>query len=231
MKASTRAGAGDVQFLRLIDESWRFIEILIVPSVADARPADWTLSSRAPAGAPGGSRAATACATAAAPLLQDPVVWTLQHSLDLVWDNQGDGKRMGSGDPRSFSISSRLNGRLAISRLARAIVYKEGDGNLAIHDWFRRGDGGRSRHGGRSPAPEPDRRSLPSICRKMERAFTPSKGPAIRSIVSSSRAALAPRRRATAASKQPDGTFGKGHPGGPRTTTWQPGIGWSSCTG
>ena len=71
-------------------------------------------------------------------LLQDPWFSTLQHSLDLFWDNQGDGKRMGRcGDPKELLYQLVApDGCLGDCASPGAIVYKQGDGNPAIHDWF-----------------------------------------------------------------------------------------------
>ena len=76
---------------------------------------------------------------AATPFLQEPWVSTLQRLWDLFWDNQGDGKRKGHGAAPLRRTTFRpwwpptVPGR---RRHPGRIAYKQGDGDLKVHDWF-----------------------------------------------------------------------------------------------
>ena len=90
------AGEGDVDFLRLIDESFAFFNPNpIVPNMTMVYKPEWDTLVEA-----GGWNAwwiqnSYGFSYAATPFLQEPWVSLLQRSLDLFWDNQGDGKRKG----------------------------------------------------------------------------------------------------------------------------------------
>jgi hypothetical protein len=63
----------------------------------------------------------------------------LQRSWNLFWDNQGDGKRKGLwGDvyPNKLSELVAPDGSLGDTGAPGKIIYKQGDGDVKIHDWF-----------------------------------------------------------------------------------------------
>ncbi len=66
------------------------------------------------------------------PLLQEPFVTFLQHSQDLWFDQMGDGKRVGAPAPLNWTAP---DGCLCDAARPGWIVYKQGDGRTAIHDW------------------------------------------------------------------------------------------------
>ena len=77
---------------------------------------------------------------ASTPFLPEPWFSTLQRSWDLFWDNQGDGKRMGlwGGSATANPLSTLVapDGCLGDTAAPGCIIYKQGDGNVNIHDWF-----------------------------------------------------------------------------------------------
>lgn len=67
---------------------------------------------------------------------------TLQNSLNLFWDRIGDGKR--TGNDKSSSANNLFNlvapdGALGDCVLSDGIVYKQGDGDGEVFDWFYEG--------------------------------------------------------------------------------------------
>jgi hypothetical protein len=77
---------------------------------------------------------------AATPFLQEPWFSVLQRSWDLLWDNQGDGKRMsmwgGSSAGSWFSDLVGPEGSLGDMARPGEIGFKQGDGDQKVHDWF-----------------------------------------------------------------------------------------------
>ena len=66
------------------------------------------------------------------PFLQEPYVTFLQNSQDLWFDQMGDGKRVGATAPFDWVAP---DGCLCDAARPGWIVYKQGDGRTAIHDW------------------------------------------------------------------------------------------------
>jgi len=66
------------------------------------------------------------------PLLQEPFVTFLQNSQDLWFDQMGDGKRVGATPPFDWVAP---DGALCDAARPGWIVYKQGDGRTALHDW------------------------------------------------------------------------------------------------
>ena len=66
------------------------------------------------------------------PLLREPFLTFLQNSQDLWFDQMGDGKRTGAPPPHNWIAP---DGCLCDAARPGWIVYKQGDGRLAIHDW------------------------------------------------------------------------------------------------
>ena len=66
----------------------------------------------------------------------------IQNSYDLFWDRIGDGKRIGADDgitegrPYIFTLQAP-DGSLGDAVIPdEAIIYRQGDGKVEIHDWF-----------------------------------------------------------------------------------------------
>ena len=66
------------------------------------------------------------------PLLREPFVTFLQNSQDLWFNQMGDGKRVGATAPFDWVAP---DGCLCDAARPGWIVYKQGDGRVAIHDW------------------------------------------------------------------------------------------------
>jgi hypothetical protein len=66
------------------------------------------------------------------PFLQEPFTTFLQNSHDLWFDQMGDGKRVGAAPPFDWVAP---DGCLCDAARPGYIIYKQGDGRTAIHDW------------------------------------------------------------------------------------------------
>src|SRR5512135_1177988 len=89
------SGTGDVEFLRLIDESFAFFHPNpVVPNLTMVYEPRWDTFVEGAGWGGWWIQNAYGFSYAATPFLQEPWFSTLQRSWDLHWDNQGDGKRM-----------------------------------------------------------------------------------------------------------------------------------------
>ena len=134
-------GAGDVDFLRLIDESFAFFHANpVVPNLAMVYQPEWDTFVEGAGWNAWWIQNSYGFSYAAAPFLREPWSSLLQRSWDLFWDNQGDGKRMGlwGGSPAANQLSSLVapDGCLGDAAAPGQIVYKQGDGDVRVHDWF-----------------------------------------------------------------------------------------------
>ena len=137
-------GSGDAEFLKLVDESFQFFHAgENVPNLTMLYQPDWdTFAEGAGWGAwwIQNSYGFSYCAT---PFLQEPWISILQKSWDLHWSNQGDGKRVGMwGGSATANVLSSLqapDGALGDCARPGEIVYKQGDGDMSVHDWFYEG--------------------------------------------------------------------------------------------
>jgi len=66
------------------------------------------------------------------PLLREPFLTFLQNAQDLWFNQMGDGKRVGANPPFDWVAP---DGCLCDAARPGWIVYKQGDGRTAIHDW------------------------------------------------------------------------------------------------
>lgn len=134
-------GVGDVADLMLIDESFAFFHANPnVPNLTMLYRSDWDTFEE---GANWGAwwiQNGYGFSYSATPFLQEPWFSTLQRSWDLFWDNQGDGKRQGlwGGSPTAGPLSSLVapDGCLGDTAAPGCIIYKQGDGDVRMHDWF-----------------------------------------------------------------------------------------------
>ena len=137
-------GEGDVRFLRLIDESFAFFHpSAVVPNVAMLYEPKWDTFLES-----GGWNAwwiqnGYGFSYAATPFIQEPWFSLLQQSWDMFWNNQGDGKRAGKidkpGQPANTSAMYALvapDGSLGDCSGPEDIIYKQGDGDVSMHEWF-----------------------------------------------------------------------------------------------
>jgi len=70
----------------------------------------------------------------ALPFLQEPFVTFVKNSHDLWFSQMGDGKREGCPDQKRHSWVAP-DGQLCDAAMPGCIIYKQGDGRTAIHDW------------------------------------------------------------------------------------------------
>ncbi len=128
-------GCGDVEYLQLLDVAGRMFrpdpEFQNLPMLYKPEwnglvegptwDAWWIQNSYGP----------TYCAL---PFLQEPYLTFLQKSQDLWFNQMGDGKREGCpGHPRFNWVAPA--GQLCDAASPGCIIYKQGDGRIAIHDW------------------------------------------------------------------------------------------------
>jgi len=135
------AGTGDLNFLRLIDESFAFFHPNpVVPNLSMIYNADWDTFTEGAGWGAWWVQNSYGFSYAATPFLQEPWAGILQRSWDLFWDNQGDGNRKGGwsddGQPNKLSELVAPDGSLGDAAAPGKIIYKQGDGDLKIHDWF-----------------------------------------------------------------------------------------------
>ena len=134
-------GRGDVEFLRLIDESFAFFHPNAeVPNVAMLYQRDRDTFTEGAGWGAWWIQNSYGAVYASLPYVQEPWRTLTQKSLDLFWDNQGDGKRMGlwGGKPTGNLLAPLVapDGCLGDAAVPGQIAYKQGDGNVNIHDWF-----------------------------------------------------------------------------------------------
>lgn len=137
-------GEGDVKFLRLIDDSFAFFHPNpTVPNITMLYEPNWNTLLESGGWDAWWIQNSYGFSYAVTPFLQEPWFSILQRSWDMFWDNQGDGKRMGrptvNGMPATTSPLMALiapDGSLGDAARPNEIIYKQGDGNIGIHDWF-----------------------------------------------------------------------------------------------
>ena len=127
------SGQGDVEYLRLLDFSRRMfsadpefqnVAMLYTPAwngfvEGPTWGAWWIQNSYGP----------TYCGL---PLFEEPLATFLQNSQDLWFDQMGDGKRTWTHGGKELVIP---DGQLCDAASPDWLIPKQGDGNVAIHDW------------------------------------------------------------------------------------------------
>lgn len=134
------SGTGDTDFLRLIDESFAFFHPNpVVPNLTMIYNPDWDTFTEGAGWGAWWIQNSYGFSYAATPFLQEPWFSILQRSWDLFWDNQGDGVRKGGwgdGTPNQLSELVAPDGGLGDTAAPGKIIYKQGDGDVKMHDWF-----------------------------------------------------------------------------------------------
>ena len=134
------SGEGDTDFLRLIDESFAFFHPNpVVPNLTMIYNGDWDTFTEGAGWGAWWIQNSYGFSYSATPFLQEPWFSTLQRSWDLFWDNQGDGIRKGlwgDGTPNRLSELVAPDGGLGDTAAPGKIIYKQGDGDVKMHDWF-----------------------------------------------------------------------------------------------
>jgi hypothetical protein len=220
-------GDGDAYYLRLIDESFAFFSPTpAVPNVSMLYQPDWNTFLES-----GGWNAwwiqnSYGFAYSASPFLQEPWFSVLQRSLDLLWNNQGDGQRAGSvekpGKPKNPHPLYTLvapDGSLGDCSGPDDIIYKQGDGNWQIHDWFYEATAAGLVMQAEFMLASRDRKAMEKYLPKMERAcefIEKARDPKNNLfLVGPACNLLAPSYGGV---KMPDGSFGKGYLAGVTVT-------------
>jgi hypothetical protein len=137
-------GEGDLKFLRLIDESFAFFHPNPdVPNISMLYDSNWNTFVESGGWDAWGIQNSYGFSYSVTPFISDPWRAVLQNSWDMFWNNQGDGKRMGqpvvNGKPEKVSPLMALvapDGSLGDASRPTEIIYKQGDGNIKVHDWF-----------------------------------------------------------------------------------------------
>jgi hypothetical protein len=211
------SGAGDVNYLRLIDESFAFLNPNpVVPNLSMIYEPEWGTFVEGAGWNAWWIQNSYGFSYAATPFLREPWFSTLQNSWDLFWNNQGDGKRMGDpfsdGKPGALMSLVAPDGSLGDAARPTNIIYKQGDGDFSMHDWFYEADAAGLVMQAEILLTSRDLKAieyyLPKMertCDLIERVRDPKNnlflvGPACN--------LLAPSYGGV---KQPDGTFGKGY--------------------
>jgi len=135
------SGTGDVDYLRLIDESFGFVNPNpAVPNLSMIYNPDWDTFVEGAGWDAWWIQNSYGFSYSVTPFLKEPWFTILQNSWDLFWNNQGDGKRMGDpdfkGKPGALMALVAPDGSLGDAARPSNIIYKQGDGNFSIHDWF-----------------------------------------------------------------------------------------------
>lgn len=134
-------GTGDVELLKLLDQSFAFFHAdPNVPNLTMLYEPNWDTFAEGAGWQGWWIQNSYGFAYSVTPFLQEPWFSTLQRSLDLFWNNQGDGKRKGlwGGNPSATPLYSLVapDGCLGDCANPKEIVYKQGDGDISAHDWF-----------------------------------------------------------------------------------------------
>ena len=141
------AGEGDADYLRLIDESFAFFHPNpVVPNLSMIYKPEWDTFVEGAGWNAWWAQNSYGFSYGATPFLQEPWFSILQKSWDLFWDNQGDGNRKGFGDGKlkgmwqgePFTLSELVgpDGCLGDMAAPGQIAYRQGDGDVTLHDWF-----------------------------------------------------------------------------------------------
>jgi len=134
------SGKGDIGYLQMIDESFAFFHPNpVVPNLTMLYNSGWDTFVEGAGWGAWWIQNSYGFSYAATPFLLEPWISILQHSWDLFWDNQGDGVRKGmwgDGTPNKLSELVAPDGGLGDTAAPGKIIYKQGDGDVDMHDWF-----------------------------------------------------------------------------------------------
>ncbi len=126
-------GKGDVEYLRLLDTARRmFLPDPAYQNLAMLYTTNWNGLIEGPTWDAWWIQNSYGTTYAALPFLGEPFTTFLQNSQDLWFDQMGDGHRRGAPPPFDWVGP---DGVLCDAARPGWIVYKQGDGRTAIHDW------------------------------------------------------------------------------------------------
>jgi hypothetical protein len=208
-------GEGDVEFLRLIDESFAFFNPNpIVPNLTMLYQPEWDTYVEGAGWGGWWIQNSYGFSYAATPFLQEPWFSLLQRSWDLHWNNQGDGIRKGLHGSESSYLYNLVapEGSLGDVAAPGFIVYKQGDGDVRNHDWYYEGTAAGVVMQAEILLASRNRKAMEYYLPKMERAcdFIENTRDPKNNLFLAGPASnlLAPSYGGI---KQPDGTYGKGY--------------------
>ncbi|MEK7683790.1 MAG: hypothetical protein AAB466_00040 [Verrucomicrobiota bacterium] len=126
-------GRGDVEYLRLLDTARRMFEPdPEFQNLSMLYTTNWNGLVEGPTWDAWWIQNSYGTTYAALPFCREPFLTFLQNSQDLWFDQMGDGKRVGAPPPFNWVAP---DGALCDAARPGWIVYKQGDGRTAIHDW------------------------------------------------------------------------------------------------
>jgi hypothetical protein len=126
-------GRGDVEYVRLLDTARRMFEPdPELQNLAMLYEPKWDGFVEGPTWDAWWIQNSYGTTYSILPLLREPFVTFLQHAQDLWFDQMGDGHRTGAAPPFDWVAP---DGCLCDCARPGYIVYKQGDGRTAIHDW------------------------------------------------------------------------------------------------
>ena len=203
------SGTGDLDFLRLIDESWAFFHPnATVPNLTMLYRPDWDTFVEGSGWQGWWIQNSYGFSYAATPFLGEPWVSTLQRSWDHFWNQQGDGKRDGKWN----KVLVAPDGCLGDIARPGVIIYKQGDGDVNVHDWYYEGTAAGLVMQAEILLVSRDRQAMAHYLPKMERAcdaIERTRDPKNNLfLVGPASNLLAPSYGGV---KQADGSFGKGY--------------------
>ena len=127
------SGNGDVEYLRLIDTSFEFFHPSPnVPNISMLYRPEWDCLIEGSKWGAWWIQNSYGTTFTALPFMQEPWLTFLQHSQDMWFNNQGDGKK------HSYDQFAELigpDGCLCDCAIPTGAVYRQGDSNWRIHDW------------------------------------------------------------------------------------------------
>lgn len=209
-------GEGDVDFLRLIDESFAFFHPNpVVPNLTMVYKPEWDTFTEGAGWGAWWIQNSYGFSYAATPFLKEPWISILQRSWDLFWDNQGDGVRRGMWGGDKPTVLSQLiapDGCLGDAAAPGQIAYRQGDGDVTSHDWFYEATAAGVVMQAEILLVSRDLKAIENYLPKMERScdfIESSRDPKNNLfLVGPACNLLAPSYGGV---RQPDGTFGKGY--------------------
>jgi hypothetical protein len=126
-------GRGDIEYLRLLNTARRMFEPdPELQNLAMLYEPKWDGLVEGPTWGAWWIQNSYGTSYSILPLLREPFVTFLQNAQDLWFDQMGDGHRSGAAAPFNWVAP---DGCLCDCASPASIVYKQGDGRIAIHDW------------------------------------------------------------------------------------------------
>jgi hypothetical protein len=126
-------GAGDTAYVGLLDTARRMFDPdPELQSLSMLYNADWDGFVEGPTWGAWWIQNSYGTSYCALPFLQEPYWTFLQNAQDLWFDQMGDGKRSGAKPPYDWVAP---DGCLCDCASPGWIMYRQGDGNVQIHDW------------------------------------------------------------------------------------------------